>query len=219
MSTELHITQMPSSAQTDCTVDEVANRALNAVTPGRYFGFFWPIGLGNDGDPAWEHRLVTHLLGVPHSRLQPSGEDSGVEFFATQFIRAYSDDVLDRPAAEIACVIFRDASGPPAYKTRLARSAVELAEARLPTKHPAFTRDFANNVWHISAKNHIEGMVQRLAQLLTWPGETFMLSTWDGSTLINDVNRVLGNHVELIPRARKAPYNWRSNGTEQTLFE
>lgn len=170
-------------------------------------------------DAPWEHQLVAHLLKDPGSRSRPSGDVLGIEYFVTQFVRTYSETPPYPLVSELTCVLFRDASGPPAFRARLERNESELDTARLPTKHPAFTRDFANNVWHIPDADHAGRTVRRLAQLLTWPNETFTLAEWDGSESFSEVNRGFDNDLELIPRARKSPYAWRSDGTARALFE
>jgi hypothetical protein len=62
-------------------------------------------------------------------------------------------------------------SGEKAYLRRLTSNDEFIDKARFNAIHPVFTRDVANNVWHLSRSNAVSRIIQRLSALLTWPDE------------------------------------------------
>jgi hypothetical protein len=69
--------------------------------------------------------------------------------------------------SENVVLMFRK-KGPKAFLRRSEVSKVITAKSTLNSLHPAFTRDVANNVWHLPTKTYKRDIRQRLSMLLTW---------------------------------------------------
>ena len=115
---------------------------------------------------------VEVFLDPPSDR----SKDDDWEFFGNIAVR------LCRPRAnrrllmrEAGVVIFRR-KGEKAYKRRLSASKDLLRRSELDTLRPAFTRDVANNVWHMRNGRGLNHVIDRLGSLLAWSDERILIS-------------------------------------------
>jgi hypothetical protein len=77
--------------------------------------------------------------------------------------------------------------------------------AEISVGHKAFTRDVANNTWHLTDDRCDDAIVERLSYLLTWPDEV-TLSISD--EVVSHRRRVPDLDLDLIPvPTKKAYYN------------
>lgn len=116
--------------------------------------------------------LVTRsVLAPPLKR----SDHEAWEFFGHLVIRVcevhHSQHSIEK---EMGVVLFRR-QGPKAYLLRRGLNEREVAKAKIATLHPVFTRDVANNVWHLEKNSAKKDIINRLTSLLAWPGESFAL--------------------------------------------
>ena len=119
----------------------------------------------------------------------------------------------DRSVHSVHWVAFQS-PGERALRRRREASDDLLALSTLPVTNPAFTRDVANNIWHVRADDAILAVVRRLQALVTWPDEhSVLLTEKDESAVLPPVHLDLSD--ALIPVAEKERYAWRD---DLTLF-
>ena len=164
--------------EVDATDSAIRKRAelVKAWTPeGRCCAIAYQLPQATDRLPAitWVEAVsVEVFLGPPSDR----SEGDEWEFFGNIAVR------LCRPRAnrrllmrEAGVVIFRR-KGEKAYKRRLSASKDLLESSKLEALQPAFTRDVANNVWHMRNGRGLNHVIDRLGSLLAWPDERILIS-------------------------------------------
>jgi hypothetical protein len=77
-----------------------------------------------------------------------------------------------------------------------------------------FTRDVANNVWHLLADNFKERVITRFSTLLTWQDEEFFVVDQSKTTEVKD-RKALILKEDLVGVPNKVAYFW-DNG--EVLF-
>lgn len=152
-------------------------RALAEAAPGRFVAALWQVSLAWTDEPAIEAAALAALMPPPGAR---AGSGSApVAFHANLAVRTYAADPLV-PVRCFQALLVRKAG--PKIIARRGESAALDAAARLDTKASAFTRDWANNVWHVRDEAAEARIVSRLARLLCWPDEPVLLFQADGSS-------------------------------------
>jgi len=79
----------------------------------------------------------------------------------------------------------------------------------VPVKDPVFTRDVANNVWHLSEENLIERLIARFSSLLTWQDEDFIVVSGTKISQVTD-RKKLDLKSDLVGVPSKIPYIWNA---------
>ena len=79
----------------------------------------------------------------------------------------------------------------------------------MPVKDPVFTRDVANNVWHLSEENLIDRLIARFSSLLTWQDEDFVVVSGTKISQVTD-RKKLDLKSDLVGVPTKVPYFWDS---------
>jgi hypothetical protein len=158
----------------DETVEEVerlAHAAIAATPAGRFLCVLWPVPLAWRNEVPIEATLIAALLGPPATRHENKTEQ--VTLHANLAVRSYGEDPLV-PRRCFQLVVLRRA-GPRLLDRRRSPGGAPEAEAKLDTTRPAFTRDWANNVWHVRDDHAEDRIIARLARLLRWPDEALAL--------------------------------------------
>lgn len=151
-------------------------QALDMAAPGRFVAALWQVPLAWTDEPPIEAAAITALMSPPEAR---AADGSGpVAFHANLAVRTYGADQV-APARCFQMLLVRKA-GPRVIARRGENAALDAA-ARLETKAAAFTRDWANNVWHLPDDAAEARIVGRLARLLCWPDEPVMVLAADGA--------------------------------------
>lgn len=166
----LVITRLAGTEAPDL-IRATARACLAATPPGRFLCVIWPVPLAWGEEPPVEAIVVTELLGLPATRREDAEE--AVTLHANLAVRTYGDDPLV-PRRCLQVLVLRRA-GPRLLARRRAPGGAPEAAAKLDTTRPAFTRDWANNVWHVRDDAAEDRVVARLAQLLRWPDEPVLL--------------------------------------------
>ncbi len=107
--------------------------------------------------------------------------------------------------SEKVVLMFRK-NGPKAFLRRSEVSKAITTKSTLNSLHPVFTRDVANNVWHLPTKTYKRDIRQRLSMLLTW---------FDEKTVViqNNTVRYFDHEKSDLNRAligvpQKVDYEW-----------
>ena len=187
-------------------------KALMGLTPsGRHCAIIYdlPSPFGQSSPNSWSQKatcyeglLVERFLGLPSER----EINSEWEFFANLAIRLCAPKKGKRQVAgEVGVLIFRK-SGPKSYKRRLEVSRDFQESAKIDALHPVFTRDVANNIWHLRNRRSRDQIVDRLGTLLAWPDERIIIS--EASSLRTKSRKVSKYEKDLIGVPSKEMYEW-----------
>lgn len=190
------------------TINERCAGALGQVSPGRCIAGLWEIPQDWTAQPPIEGWLTTALLGAADRRAENAEVETA--FFGNVIVRAYrGDPLVPRTTHQVA--IFRVA-GPPA-RVRAKEPGAPLEDATLDTKAYAFTRDYANNVWHVRAKQVQRSIIFRLSRLLCWPDERIMVVDRNGAHSLR--KHPSSPAEDLVGAPEKYHYEWVPNGLAQ----
>jgi hypothetical protein len=201
------ITFIPSGGnQSESAIKEQLNKAKKLVTEGRYL--ITVFEAPND----WESHLpieafvISETLGGIHDR------STDWEFFGNGVIRTYTSKALRLSKAYQWTIVRR--SGDKPYARRSSLSAATLKRNTIPVADKVFTRDVANNVWHLLNDNFKERVITRFSTLLTWQDEDFFIVEPSKTSEVKD-RKALVLKEDLVGVPNKVPYFW-DNG--EVLF-
>jgi hypothetical protein len=147
----------------------------------------------------------------------PSGRSEGNEweFFGNIAVRLCRPHPNKRLLMREAGVVIFRRKGEKAYKRRLSASKDLLRRSELDTLHPAFTRDVANNVWHMRNGRGLNHVIDRLGSLLAWPDERILIS--DMTTIRARSRKKPVYDKDLIGRPTKYPYEDAINMADRSV--
>ena len=110
---------------------------------------------------AW---IINSTLGPPEQRV-----DSCIKFFGNGAVRIYGKNKKNpREIWHWVCV---RKDGEKIYRRKDTTSKTTIKKSTLSTLDPIFTRDAANNVWHLSGPYAVPMIISRFQVLLTWADE------------------------------------------------
>jgi hypothetical protein len=193
----------------DCqrgSVPKLVKSAMKEVPEGRMLVATWKVKPGLSDQVPIEALAARTVLGPP------TGRNKDWRFFANGVTRAYVQGD-ESPHFYFYWVIFRK-TGPAIYKTE--RSQEVLRVSRLDTLNKVFTRDIANNVWHLPAKSAQKRTRERLTALLSWRDEVAVLLTRESRRTARLTK--FSTEGDLIGRAEKRLYEHESLPITQSLF-
>ena len=146
-------------------------REAKAATPeGRQLCLTYPLPDAWNKSEPYEAIITNAVLGRPTERIEPH------EWVFSGNIcvrRCKVEQGKRHVTGEVGVLMFRR-SGDMAYTKRTQVDEDTIRKATLESLHPAFTRDVANNVWHLPVRS-IGKIRNRMQALFTWPGETTLL--------------------------------------------
>ncbi len=166
----LTLAEFPENASRR-VLSRLLSQAIEFTPPGRIFAGIYPLPQRWKVSVPVESFVVTRLLGAPQAR----SEESEWEFFANLAVRVCEAGRPERSVVKEIGVILMRRAGDKAYVRRHSLPDTVLSRSVLPTLHPVFTRDVANNVWHIPDNNFEARIRTRLGGLLAWPDEDLLL--------------------------------------------
>jgi hypothetical protein len=150
----------------------------------------------------WESEISTRILDQPIHRLA----DPDWQILSTIAVRCCAVRKNRREVTrEIGVALFVK-KGPKAYTRRGSAPVSVRQSSRLDTLHPVFTRDIANNVWHLSSVGALREIKTRLSSLLTWSDEKTLVLRNGKKTYVS--HGVLDLDRSLIGVPTKTAYNW-----------
>ena len=190
------ITFIPSGGnQSESAIKEQLNEAKKLVTEGRYL--ITVFEAPND----WESHLPIEAFVISETL----GGIHGV-------IRTYTSKALRLSKAYQWTIVRR--SGDKPYARRGSLSAATLKRNTIPVADKVFTRDVANNVWHLLNDNFKERVITRFSTLLTWQDEDFFIVEPSKTSEVKD-RKALVLKEDLVGVPNKVAYFW-DNG--EVLF-
>lgn len=197
------------TGETEAEVFSISERARELVSPGRTLAFLWEETVVVSEPRPYEAWTTKSVLGAADQRT----ENSDFRFFGNIFVRSYGKDLLS-PIKVLNAILFRRVGEPPYRRKSDPEAPAEID--RLDTRAVAFTRDWANNVWHLPDRPHVESqIIARVARLVAWSDERVLKITNSGT---RDTTALRERHFqELIPVAMKIPYDSKSGHQDKQL--
>jgi hypothetical protein len=182
-------------------VEELTHRTVLAASAGRLAAVFWTVPHEWKATSPVEGWITAAAMGGASKRDETKKDD--VVFFGNLVIRTYGKDAIN-PERTIHAALFRK-KGNPAYVRRKDPLAPIITD-ELDSHAYAFTRDIANNTWHICDSDAENLIVSRLARLACWSDEEILEVKIVGSDIRQHL-RELPDH-DLIGVAQKVEYSW-----------
>jgi len=182
------------------------NSNESKVSPGRF------LILLNEYSRKIEPTTPIESIVLQELMQKPIVRDDSWLFFGNGAIRGYTD-LTKKLTSTWSWTILQKMGEKPLAKRHTSTQKV-LKHVSLPVKHPAFTRDVANNVWHLPDESLITQSLSRFQSLLTWPDEDFLVSK-NGRRLEKMDWTPMDLSSDLVGVAKKNLYSWNN---EDTLF-
>jgi len=175
-------------------IDELAGR----VPEGRLFFLLWQVSHEWNKSLPIETIFINHLLGDPTKR----SSETWV-FYGNGVSRMYSE--TNQIAETWMWAACRRAGDKAYFRLRSGSVSEEVKQSsEIPVSHPVFTRDVANNVWHLPVANGIDRIISRIQALTTWSDEVVLVS--NGNKTSRRKHKVLECDSDLVPVAEKILY-------------
>lgn len=146
-------------------VEDVVAKAVAQLPAGRTLIAMWCVDSNWVPQVPVEAWVTRSVLGNPSERTE-----STLEFFGNGTIRTYRTK-NSVPDSSWNWLCFRR-PGEKSYRRRLSASPDVVDDSTLGTLLPVFTRDAANNVWHVSQKDCKKTIRERFQVLFTWSDES-----------------------------------------------
>jgi hypothetical protein len=180
------------------TAESVVSAAAivrHVIPSGRYAAMVWEMSPVLTAQIPLEVLALESIMGAAPER--GALEDQKIVYAGHIVVRCYD---RQHTLMRTLYVLLTKASGEPAYARRtemedLKREYIEI--------DAVFTRDIANNVWHLPDDTAEDAVISRLQRLFTWSDEVVL----NVSNSI-EVGRVRTKEKSLIPRATKVQYSW-----------
>ena len=180
---------------------------IQDVPDGRSLVVMWK------SDNTWKRTTPVESIATETVLGEIKDRDSiSWEFFGNGVARIYRKN-LQSVESNLNWIIFRN-FGEKTYKRRHVADAEVIAESRLSTLDPVFTRDISNNVWHIPSSRSRKYILQRFKSLLSWSDEVAILYSPSGKRVIR--HEPIQFDKVLIGKASKVTYGYFSG---KILFE
>jgi hypothetical protein len=175
--------------------------ASSQVTAGRYLISVF------DAPSNWESRIPIESMIVAGTLGNIENRNPNWEYFGNGAIRCYKGKSL-KLSKTLQWSIIKKLGDKP-YKRRSEFSILKTKQNTVPVKDPVFTRDVANNVWHLNEENLIDRLIARFSSLLTWQDEDFVVISGAKISKITDRKKLILKS-DLVGVPSKIPYIWNS---------
>jgi hypothetical protein len=198
--TVLSLFTQPTQSNIDSIIDQV-KVSSSQVTAGRYLISVFDAPLN------WESRIPIESLVVAGTLGNIENRNPNWEYFGNGAIRCYKGKSLKLNRTLQWSIIKKLGDKP--YKRRAEFSIAKTKQNTVPVKDPVFTRDVANNVWHLNEENLDERLIARFSSLLTWNDEDFVVISRAKISKIDGRKKLVLN-ADLVGVPSKVPYIWNS---------
>lgn len=204
------LVQLPDRASENDTCSMVL-RGSELVPDGRVLAICYQLPDRWEQSIPYESISLDILLGEPSSR---EGKEEW-EFFGNLAVRVCKevDPHLRNIDRELGILLLRRVGDKP-YVRRGRVSTDVLSSSTLPVLHSVFTRDVANNVWHLPVRGFRQNVRKRLGAILAWSDECVMVVTERSQR--GYANEPLNLDSDLIGIPTKTFYDW--SPFQPTLF-
>lgn len=184
----------------DCLgIQERVISAMADVQVGRCLFVLWEVSNGWGSSIPVESIVVQSMLGRPRERATNSWL-----FYGNGAVRLYepSDPVPLSTWMWLGC----RREGDKAYRRKQNEvlSQETLDSSAIPVSHKVFTRDVANNLWHLSASDGLARIIRRIQALTTWSDEIALVCFDDRTERWKHLP--LDCNDDLVPVAEKIVY-------------
>lgn len=176
-------------------------RSKDLVSEGRYLISVFDVPITWTSRIAVEGLIVANTLGTVENR------SNDWEFYGNGAIRCYKSKSLKLTKTYQWNIIRRIGEKP--YVRRKILSASAIRKNSLPVADKVFTRDVANNVWHLKNEDFQERLIARFSTLLSWQDEEFIVVSGTRSRVIEERTKLILNE-DLVGVPTKIPYFWNS---------
>ena len=186
------------------SIDQIQSQIKKStalVTEGRYLITVFNV-VNN-----WEKRIPIESLTVAATLGMVDARTTDWEFFGNGAIRCYKSSNL-RLTKTLHWNVVRRVGYKP-YSRRPDVSKSMLNKNTIPVSDKAFTRDVANNAWHLKDEDLVGRLTARFAALLSWNDENFVVVNGSKTTYIEE-RKKLDLETDLIGVPTKIPYLWNS---------
>jgi hypothetical protein len=184
----------------DIVIEQI-HKAKRLVTEGRYLIVVF------EAPSDWGTHLPIEALVISETLQGIHDRTSEWEFFGNGVIRLYSSKTLRYSKAFQWTVVRRAGEKP--YSRKGEFNATQLKVNQVPVSDKVFTRDVANNVWHLKSDTFRERLIARFKNLLTWQDEDFIVL--DGGRKVSyDLGGPLSLREDLVGVPQKIEYYWDS---------
>ena len=180
----------------------LAKLAAESVPDGRILAVIYPMPQSWKISLPYESDITSAILGNPKER----GGEPEWEFFGNLAVRLCNVIPSVREVEREVGVLLLRRAGEKTYVRRLGAFSETLESSRLPVLDPVFTRDVANNIWHLRVKNSETALRRRLGALLSWSDETILVFNQQG--LRRYPNHRLRLESDLVGVPVKVSYVW-----------
>ena len=198
--TVLSLFTQSTQSNIDSIIDQVKVSSSH-VTAGRYLISVY------DAPSNWESRIPIEALVVSGTLGNIENRNPNWEYFGNGAIRCYKGKSL-KLSRTLQWSIIKKLGDKP-YKRRGEFSIAKTKQNIVPVKDPVFTRDVANNVWHLNEENLDERLIARFSSLLTWNDEDFVVISGTKISKIDDRKKLV-LRADLVGVPSKVPYIWNS---------
>jgi hypothetical protein len=198
--TVLSLFTQSTQSNVDSIIDQVKVSSSH-VTAGRYLISVY------DAPSNWESRIPIEALVVSGTLGNIENRNPNWEYFGNGAIRCYKGKSL-KLSRTLQWSIIKKLGDKP-YKRRGEFSIAKTKQNIVPVKDPVFTRDVANNVWHLNEENLDERLIARFSSLLTWNDENFVVISGTKISKIDDRKKLV-LRADLVGVPSKVPYIWNS---------
>jgi len=198
--TVLSIFKDSNNLDSDSIIQQV-NLSSSHVSDGRYLISVF------DTPKNWESRVPIESLIVTGTLGNIEDRNSDWEYFGNGVIRCYKGKTL-KLSKTLQWNIVKKIGDKP-YKRRSEFSIVRTKQNTVPVTDPVFTRDVANNVWHLNEENLIDRLIARFSSLLTWQDEDFVVVSGSKISQVEDRKKLVLKS-DLVGVPSKVPYIWNS---------
>ena len=173
--------------------------AMADVPVGRCLFVLWEVTNGWGSSIPVESIVVQSILGRPSERATNSWL-----FYGNGAVRLYepSDPVPSSTWMWLGC----RRQGDKAYRRKQNEvlSQETLDGSAIPVSHKVFTRDVANNLWHLPARDGLARIIRRIQALTTWSDEVFLVCF--DNRIERWMHLPLDCNDDLVPVAEKIVY-------------
>ena len=198
--TVLSLFTQPTQSNIDSIIDQVRVSSSH-VTAGRYLISVF------DAPSNWESRIPIEALVVSGTLGNIENRNPSWEYFGNGAIRCYKGTSL-KLSRTLQWSIIKKLGDKP-YKRRNEFSVAKTKQNTVPVKDPVFTRDVANNVWHLNEENLEQRLIARFSSLLTWNDEDFLVISGTKISKVEDRKKLVLK-ADLVGVPSKVPYIWNS---------
>ena len=160
-----------------------------------------------DAPSNWESRIPIEALVVSGTLGTIENRNPNWEYFGNGAIRCYKGKSLKLSKTLQWNIIKKFGDKP--YKRRDEFSILKTKQNTVPVKDPVFTRDVANNVWHLKEEDLTNRLIARFSSLLTWHDEDFVVVSGTKISKIDNRKKLLLKS-DLVGVPSKVPYIWNS---------